>query len=134
MSARAGRRTSHKSGWSWLAALVAIVSQLALGAVVLPDAQTDQRAVLASVSIFCDGTTSPQTGGAAPHRHHAADPALCPLAVTLSLPSVMIAPAPQLPLPSNVVFAAASRERPPGRGPPLPTARDGLPRAPPFFA
>lgn len=116
-----------------MAALVALVSQLALGAVVLPDARTDPRAVLASVGILCDGATPPLPGAPA-HRHHAADPALCPLATALALPSVVITPAPVLPPPRSAAVIVASRDRPPGRGPPPATGRDGFPRAPPVFA
>ncbi len=127
MSACAGPAWS----WSWLAAIVAIVSQLALGSVVLPDAATDQRATLLAAGVRCDGAPAAHAGGTTSHRHRHAATALCPLATALSLPPVVMISAP-LPLPSpSLAFAAASRERPPGRGPPLPTARVGAPRAPP---
>ena len=134
MASRPARRARVAIDLGFLAALLALVSQLALGAMVLPDpASPDQLAALDAVSILCTGLPSSDNGGTAPHRHHAADLALCPLTVTLALPAVILTPSPALPPPPSVL-AFRTRERPPGRGPPLPTARVGAPRAPPFLA
>ncbi len=116
----------------FLAALLALVSQVALGAVVLPDrAPADQLAALDAVSLLCGG--APQDGGTAPHRHHAADPALCPLSVALALPAVIPVSSAALPAP-RAARVFTPRERPPGRGPPPASARVGAPRGPPILA
>ena len=117
-----------------MVALLALVGQLAIGAVVLPDSDTaDALNRLDAVSILCSGLPASDDGGAAPHHHHACDLALCPMTLALAAPSVVLTPAPVLPAPKPVsVFP--SRERPPGRGPPAASARVGEPRGPPVLA
>ena len=118
-----------------LAAMVALISQLALGSMVPPDdAVGSQLAALDAVSILCAGREAPDPGGQAPHRHHAADLALCPLGIALAVPGCLLpASVPLMPARSCGV-SDRSRERPPGRGPPAATARVGAPRAPPTTA
>jgi hypothetical protein len=114
-----------------LLAVLALVSQLALGAMVLPDESSSAKlAALDAVSILCTGTKAPHHDGPAQHRHHPGDPALCPLSVALALPAVVLTASAALPIPSSEIVVR-TRERPPGRGPPLETARVGAPRAPP---
>ena len=132
MASRPARRVRAVLDLGLLTALLALVSQLALGAMVLPDAP-DQVAALDAVGILCSGAAPTDDGGTAPHRHHASDLALCPLTVALALPAVVLTSAPALPPPAPVL-AFRMRERPPGRGPPPPTARVGAPRAPPSLA
>jgi hypothetical protein len=128
-------RFRHLSGYlRFLLAGVALVSQLALGAMVLPDdAPQGAIAALAAASILCGGN-HPSDHGPAPHKHQPANPALCPISVALALPSVIATPAPDLPASSNSVLYLRIEERPPGRGPPAATARVGAPRAPPLMA
>ncbi len=128
-------RPSRLAFWrpGLLAAVLALVSQLALGAVVLPDdAPAGQLAELDAVSVLCTGA-APDGNSPAPHRHHAADLTLCPLGISLAAPCCLPEPAPALPPPPQAV-AARAFERPPGRGPPPATARVGEPRAPPVLA
>ena len=117
-----------------LAAVLALVSQLALGAVVLPDdAPAGQLAELDAVSVLCTGA-APDQNTPTPHQRHAADLTLCPLSIALAAPCCLPEPAaPALPPPPPAI-AARSFERPPGRGPPPATARVGEPRAPPVLA
>jgi len=115
-------------------AVLALVSQLALGAVVLPDTPAaGVLAVLDAVQVQCDGARAPGQDPASRPAHHAADPALCPLSAALALPGFFAAPDPVLPEPQSAVVLAEPA-RPAGRGPPPPTARVGAPRAPPLTA
>ncbi len=119
--------------YGFLAALLALVGQLALGGTVPPDdAASGRLAALDAVSILCVGRHAPD--GQAPHRHGAADLALCPLSITLAVPGCILPPA-SPPLPARRCgIGGGSMERPPGRGPPPATARVGRPRAPPLAA
>ena len=115
------------------AAVLALVSQLALGAVMLPDnAPADQLAELDAVSVLCTGA-APDRNTPTPHRHHAADLTLCPLSIALAAPCCLPEPVPALP-PPPAAIVARSFDHPPGRGPPAATARVGEPRAPPVLA
>jgi len=113
-----------------LLAVVALVSQLALGAVVAEDVSPAALLALDDVSLLCSGAAPDQ---APAHRHQSADFSLCPLSVALALPAVVPVPAPVFPAP-RAVLVVRQDERPPGRGPPPRTARVGAPRAPPFIA
>jgi hypothetical protein len=104
-----------------LAAVLALVSQLALGAVVLPDdAPAGQLAELDAVSVLCTGA-APDADSPAPHRHYAADLTVCPLGIALAAPCCLPEPAPALPPrrkpsrpePSSAPPAAARRLPPP---------------------
>jgi hypothetical protein len=117
----------------YLTAVIALVSQLSLGAVLLPDAPTSQQfAALEAANVFCDGNQTSDHGGKPEHNHRQQAPAICPISITLSLPSIVLTPTPILPAPSALVIDARALERPPGRGPPPATARVGVPRAPPL--
>ncbi len=130
------RRFRHLSGYlRFLLAGIALVSQLALGAMVLPDdAPQGQIAALDAASILCGGNHPSGNGDPASHRHEPTNPALCPISIALALPSVIPTSAPELPLSSHSVLFFRTKERPPGRGPPAATARVGAPRAPPLTA
>ena len=130
------RRFRHLSGYlRFLLAGIALVSQLALGAMVLPDdSPQGALAALDAASILCGGNHPSGHGSPASHRHQPANPALCPISVALSLPSVIPTPAPELPVSSGSVLYLRTKQRPPGRGPPAATARVGAPRAPPLTA
>jgi hypothetical protein len=111
-----------------LLAMLALVSQLALGSVVVPD--DAGAAELAAVAIFCQtaapGTPQPAT----PHHQHAPGCAICPLCVALAAPGAILTPAPLLPVPS-VRQVAQIALPPPARGPPARPLRTALPRGPP---
>jgi hypothetical protein len=113
---------------------LALIGQLALGAV-LPgeNAAVAQVAnAFNAVAIFCMAPQPADHGGKA-HRHPAA-PAICPASAALAMPSMVITPSSVLPLPAASLLALASKERPPGRGPPPAGARVSAPRAPPYMA
>lgn len=116
---------------SLLVATMALVSQLALGAAVLPDdAAQVQLAALDAVSILChtDGTTGGH--GDAPTHHRGSGHALCPLDVSLALPSAALASAPHLPAPP-LPLTLRARPLPPARAPPTPMLVAAYPRGPP---
>jgi hypothetical protein len=113
---------------SLLAAMLALVSQLALGAMVLPDIVQSDLAALDAAAVLC-GTPAP--GGHAPApRHQAPDCALPSLAVALALPAVILGAAPGLPPRRAAAVGEAGRIEAP-RTPPQHFASAGLPRGPP---
>ncbi len=117
----------------FLAAVIALVSQLALGAALPADGPTPQQiAALNAVRFLCDGSPPSAPGGKPDHDHRPLAPAICPISVTLSLPSILPTPAPVLPAPLVAVPYVRRLDQPPGRGPPPATARVGVPRAPPL--
>jgi hypothetical protein len=117
----------------FLAAVLALASQLAFGAVLPPDEPTPQQiAALNAVRVLCDGVQPSGHGGKTDHGHRPLAPAICPISVTPSLPGLILTPGPLLPAPSASVLYIPAVERPPGRGPPPATARVGVPRAPPL--
>ena len=70
-----------------LIALLALVSQVALGAVVLPDeasARDQSAATLDAVSILCDGAAPAPRDRAPAHHRHDPECALCPLCIALA--------------------------------------------------
>ena len=117
-----------------LAAVLALVSQLAIGAMVLPDRAPAATAV-ASIAVLCVGATAPAHGPTLPapaHRPHTGGGVgLCPLGVALDLPAVVptgdvVVPMPRLgvargPLvtPTVVVLQPPARRAWTPRGPPL---------------
>jgi hypothetical protein len=130
------KRAAHPASFlGFLTAVIALVGQLALGAVLPADGPTPQQiAALNAVRVLCDGSQPGDPGGRRDHGHRPLAPAICPISVSLTQPSVLPTPAPALPTPSVAVLYARAAERPPGRGPPPPTARVGVPRAPPISA
>jgi hypothetical protein len=127
----ARRFKRSRSALAFLAAVVALVSQIALGGTVPAQEVSDEQiAALNAIGISCDSSQPPGQGDASHHDHRPA-PAICPISVALALPSVVLTPAPILPPPSAPIAYARAMERPPGRGPPPATSRVGVPRAPP---
>ncbi len=116
-----------------LAAILALVSQIALGAVVVPDDALAAQARLVSASVICVGHASGAAGGKTRHHPHAPGKALCPLGVALASQSCVLTPSVLLASPAPVITARIAAA-PPARGPPPPTARVGEPRAPPVPA
>lgn len=118
-----------------LLAMLALVSQLALGSLAPVDADADgQRAELAALTMLCRTTlVIGSHDPAAPHHHRLPDYAPASLAAALDLPCLVAAPAPVLPAPSSgarlrlVSLLSA-------RGPPSHQSHLGFPRGPPVLA
>jgi hypothetical protein len=124
-------RSALAKACSLLMLMLALVSQLALGAIVLPDdTQAAQRDRMDTTAVLCGGHAD--RGKAPAHRHHA-DVAVCPPSVALALPGVVLATAVVFPRPTWVALAAPA-DRPEIRGPPIVAPRPGLPRGPPVLA
>ena len=101
-------------------AMLALISQLALGSVVLPDsasAQEQSTAALDAFSIICSTPTAATPGRPPAHHRHAPDGTLCPLCVTLAMQAVILATAPVLPAPAGQRVGRAALP-PPARAPP----------------
>ncbi len=109
-------------------AAVALVSQLVLGSLVLPDASTG-AARLRSVAVLCTGAAA-ATQAPAHHRHLPGEAAACPLEIALELPAVILLAAVALPLLATRP-AATPFILPPARGPPASLAWALHARAPP---
>ncbi len=99
-----------------LLAILALVSQIALGSLVLPDSVSAQEQSIAALSILCS-TGTPAAPGDKPAHHHAPDCTLCPLCVTLATPSAILTTVAALPTPSSALMDRAALP-PPARGPP----------------
>ncbi len=117
-----------------LLAVLALVSQLALGSLAPLDAEVDvQRTELAALTVLCqtalvDGSHAP----AAPHHHRLPDYAPSPLAAALDLPCFVVVPTPVLPAPSaGVKLRLVSLLS--ARGPPSHKSHLGFPRGPPVL-
>jgi hypothetical protein len=123
--------SSRLHPFALLVAMLALVSQLALGATVLPDdAPHDAPDDLAAIAILC-GTPAPDHH--APPHPAAPDWALLPLSVALALPAVILTPTPLLPrAPAALVFRAGTRPR--ARAPPPVAVAAAYPRGPPILA
>lgn len=125
-------KTLSRPSFGLLLAILALVSQLALGAMVLPDQATAaDRTTLDAVAVLCRGGTP------APHRptapHHTSDHALCPLSVALALPAVALTPGAPVPPPSSTRLIPAWA-RPAATGPPAALSSARFARGPPVLA
>ncbi len=117
----------------FIVAVLALISQLALGAIVLPDhTPTDGAAALAAAMVDCAPGTTPPARPDTP-GHHNDGAALCPLSVALALPSVILSPAPALPTPP-LVLAVRTDRLPPARAPPSRVPDAAYPRGPPALS
>jgi hypothetical protein len=117
-----------------LLAVLALVSQLALGAIVLPDvaeAQEQSVAALDAISVLCQSPT-PALPDRAPAHHHCPDCALCPLCVALAMQGVVLASGPEMPPPSCQSVSRVALP-PPARAPPAQPHTTPLPRGPPVL-
>jgi hypothetical protein len=125
-------RPPHLAGL--LVAVLALVSQLALGAMVLPDDDPQaQLDALSALTVLCRTGVPATDRDQAPLHHRRADPALCPLSVALALPGVILTPAPVLP---SLVALLTLRAMgpPPARAPPSSVPDAAFPRGPPTRA
>lgn len=116
-----------------MAVLAALVSQLALGAVVIADDPQSQLAALETASVFCQSGSGTQGGERLPVQRHAADYALCPLSVSLALPATILSPEPLLPEPGPGRALPAGK-LPQSRAPPAHAFAAAYPRGPPHLA
>ncbi len=114
-----------------LLATVALVSQLVLGSLLLPDEAAGAAAQLRTVVVLCTGAAA-ATRTPAHHRHHPDGSATCPLEIALALPAVILPAAVVLPSlatsPRTTPFTM-----PPARGPPASSAWALHARAPPHL-
>ena len=118
-----------------LLAVLALVSQLALGSVVLPNATAGQSldTALDTLTILCSADAPPVDGHRPPVHRHAPEQALCPMRVAAALHAVVLAAPPPIPLPPSQrtgPAVAASR----ARSPPQSSGTHALPRGPPLLA
>ena len=117
-----------------LLAMLALVSQLALGSLAPVDADADgQRSELAAFTVLCQTPLEDRSSVPASHHHRAPDYAPSPAAAALDLPCLVSVPAPVLPAPSagtplRLVSLLSAR------GPPSHTSHLGFPRGPPVLA
>ena len=101
--------------------LLALISQLALGSVVV----SDDLATLQAATIPChSGDETPAAPG------HAGDHALCPLSVALALPAAILTSPPIVPTPGMNVLLNPRRTAQP-RAPPSHRYAAPYPRGPP---
>ena len=119
-----------------LFAVLALVGQLAVGSLVLPD-RTDAASLshLDATIVLCRSSPSGHAiegRGNPTHRHHPLQVARS-LDLVLELPSVILPPASHLPPPSLAV-GGASLKLPPARAPPLTAAWAWRARGPPVLA
>ena len=112
-----------------LFAVLALVSQLVLGGLALPDEKPSAAIdTLAAVSTLCHAPALPNRHHGAPHAPAATG---CTLAIALALPGIILTDAILLPLPADTRLSPAM-VLPPARAPPPRIASDGAPRGPPL--
>ncbi len=128
------RRSGGFSGL--LLAVLALVSQIALGAIVVPDeASMGERSVAAldALSILCNSSMPTAPGETPKHHRPNIDCAICPLAVALAMPAVVLASGPELPTPTSQLVNRAALP-PPARGPPAQPRQTPPSRGPPVLS
>jgi hypothetical protein len=132
MSRLLSRRFRHFSGlMGLLTAAVAIVSQLALGAMVLPDNRpADPIAAIDALSVLCQ--TGHPVGDKSVPTHRGSQPVLHPLSVILALPAAIPVLAALLPAPPAPRILRIAPP-PPVRAPPSLVAIAAYPRGPPVL-
>ena len=112
-----------------LVAVMAMVSQLALGATVLPDDRpAGPTAALTALVVFCQ--TGHLLGDKPVPAHRMPQTTLRPLSVTLALPAAIPVSAILLPVPSTALPLRVV-PLPPARAPPSLAVMAAYPRGPP---
>ncbi len=113
--------------FGWVLALLALVGQLALGAMLPPD---EARTEVATLAVLCRADMPPAPHGEQRHHRHVAAWALCPVAVASA---ILLASCPLLPL--AAVGTVLRRHAPQAaRAPPSHASHLGFPRGPPIPA
>jgi hypothetical protein len=111
--------------------LLALVAQLSFAAFVPPDAPVKTLfAALDQPSAICSSDHRDGGSGMPSQWHQTIDLAVCPLNLDLGRQDLTVAVGSVFLLPFTTLIARIFLT-PPGRGPPEPAARVGLPRAPP---
>ena len=126
MSARQSRyprRLGH------VLALLALVCQVLLGGVALPDMAAAEQA--SALGVICHAGAPPAPDQAPAHHRRITGCALCPLCV-MAMQGVIPAVAPALPGPS-VRMADRAAQPPPARAPPAQPRLVAFPRGPPVL-
>ncbi|HEY3849016.1 MAG TPA: DUF2946 family protein [Acetobacteraceae bacterium] len=109
-------------------ALLALVAQLAFGAVVpRPEVALvlDQAGVICHAPAPSDGTTPPA------HHHHVPDCQFCPLCVSLATPGIVLPGVGPNPPPPQVAAFRRPGLPPPATAPPVTALLSAQPRGPP---
>lgn len=115
-----------------LLAVLALIAQLAVGSLVLPDVASAQAVTrLDAVTILCAGAPAHD---ASPHRHRRPDGStLCPLDIAQTLQGALLLPA-SATVPPRTLLAWRRRDAmPPARGPPARLAWSLHVRGPPHL-
>ncbi len=112
-----------------LLALLALVAQLAFGAVV---PQPEVGRVLAGIGIICHAPAPADSAPKAPAPHRP-DCVFCPLCVSLAAPGIVL-PAGATPLPPLQVVAFTPPGLPPATAPPIRQTMAAQPRGPPALS
>jgi hypothetical protein len=110
-------------------ALLALVAQLAFGAVVpRPELAVvlDEAGVICHAATPSDGTTPPA------HPHHMPDCQFCPLCVSLATPGIVLPGDGPHPPPPPVAAFRRPGLPPPATAPPVAALLSAQPRGPPF--
>ena len=112
-------------------ALLALVAQLAFGAVVpRPEIalMLDDAGIICHAPAASDSTTPPA------HHHHMPDCQFCPLCLSLATPGIVLPEAPPRPLPPQVAAFRRPDLPPPATAPPVASLLSTQPRgAPPVL-
>jgi hypothetical protein len=126
-------RRSSPSLPGFLVAVLALISQLALGSVVLPDvAPASVLDTLSAAMVDCSPVT-PADKRLPPAPRPESEKALCPLSVALALPAVILLPAPMLP-PPVLMLSGRGADLPQARAPPSAVRYAPYPTGPPVLA
>jgi hypothetical protein len=126
-------RRSSPQRLGFLVAILALISQLALGAVVLPDiSPASELAALAAATVDC-APAAPADKQLPPAPRPDSGQALCPLSVALALPAVILLPAPVLP-PPVLMLSVRGTDLPQARAPPSAFRYAPYPTGPPVLA
>ena len=112
-------------------ALLALVAQLAFGAVV---PRPEVALALDEVGVICHAA-APSDGPTPPaHHHHMPDCSFCPLCMSLATPGVVLpGAAPRVPSPQIAAFRRPGLP-PPATAPPVTPLLSAQPRGPPTLA
>ena len=115
-----------------LLAVLSLVSQLALGAMVLPDAGVASQPGLDAVAVLCLAGAPQHPGRDHPHQRRP-DTAPPSLAAALALPTILPIAAPPLPEPGTGQKLRPMQASVSARAPPSHASFVGLPRGPPVL-
>ena len=111
-------------------ALLALVAQLAFGAVV---PRPEIALVLDRDGIICHAP-APSDSAPAPSHHHMPDCQFCPLCMSLATPGIVLPGGAPHPLPPRVATFRRPGLPPPATAPPAPPLLSAQPRGPPVLA